>query len=148
MNISVENIELPKDLSKLTAEELDRIAEEKGKSYANPKDGIKTNQMRNVFSNILSIKNQYNRYVTNNLHNDINFDELNRELMLLKPKIAYAVGRASGYSKEKYRDFYNLNKTAIKSVINSENKITAYENYFALMEAIIAYHKYYGGKEN
>jgi CRISPR type III-A-associated protein Csm2 len=35
----------------------------------------------------------------------------------------------------------------IDKVYKSNNKEKAYENFFEFVEAIVAYHKYYGGKD-
>jgi len=37
---------------------------------------------------------------------------------------------------------------AIDGVVNSENKVRALENFLALLEAVVAYHKFHGGREN
>lgn len=66
--------------------------------------------------------------------------------ILLKPKLAYAVGRAKKDSKEKkdrfvthYKiaDFYNVMSKAIDLVKDEKS----FSNFISVFEAIVAYHK-------
>ena len=67
--------------------------------------------------------------------------------VLLKPKLAYAVGRAkqnSGNGKYyKIEDLYNVLSNAIDVVVDHavKNKEIAFKNFIAMLEAIVAYHK-------
>ncbi len=125
------------------AEELIKISEARAQVYAK---SIKTNQVRNFFSHIQTIKNDF----TKKKHSDVgSLDELDKSLILIKPKLAYAVGRAGNKEKIDYKDFQALINESIDKTIktNQEKKQEAYVNFFAFIEAIIAYHKYYGGKD-
>lgn len=57
------------------------------------------------------------------------------DFILLKPKLAYAVGRADKNSK--IRDFYEVMAAAIDLVTNE----TEFQNFIKIFEAIVAYHK-------
>ena len=57
------------------------------------------------------------------------------EFILLKPKLAYAVGRDKNTTKIK--DFYKVMSNAIDAVTN-ENE---FNNFIKIFEAIVAYHK-------
>lgn len=57
------------------------------------------------------------------------------DFILLKPKLAYAVGRADKNSK--IRDFYEVLAPAIDLVSNE----TEFRNFIKIFEAIVAYHK-------
>ena len=57
------------------------------------------------------------------------------DFILLKPKLAYAVGRADKDSK--IRDFYEVLAPAIDLVSNE----TEFRNFIKIFEAIVAYHK-------
>lgn len=68
--------------------------------------------------------------------------------VMLKPKLAYAVGRAKQKAKKdvrevKIEDFYNVISKAIDDVVNSpENeKDIVFKNFITAFEAIVAYHK-------
>ena len=70
------------------------------------------------------------------------YKEIN--FLLLKPKLAYAVGRAKdGKKYYKIEDLYNVLSKAIDVVTSDEttNKQQAFKNFIAIFEAIVAYHK-------
>lgn len=57
------------------------------------------------------------------------------DFILLKPKLAYAVGRAD--KKSKIKDFYYVMSDAIDLVHNEKQ----FNNFIKVFEAIVAYHK-------
>lgn len=67
------------------------------------------------------------------------------EFVMLKPKLAYAVGRAKQSGKRgkhlKIEDFYAIMADAIDKVENSKDKLKAFKNFITAFEAIVAYHK-------
>ena len=58
------------------------------------------------------------------------------DFILLKPKLAYAVGRAKD-PKAKINDFYLVIANAIDRVKNEKQ----FKNFIQIFEAIVAYHK-------
>ncbi len=58
------------------------------------------------------------------------------DFVLLKPKLAYAVGRAKD-SNAKINDFYKIIANAIDKVHNEQQ----FKNFIKIFEAIVAYHK-------
>ena len=73
-----------------------------------------------------------------------NFNEA--EFVMLKPKLAYAVGRARQSGRkgtyQKIEDFYKVLADGIDKVISSPDKALARRNFITIFEAIVAYHKY------
>ncbi len=70
---------------------------------------------------------------------------------MLKPKLAYAVGRQSRQDKEKVDRFYQTISQAIDAVQidqmeDSKELNHRFKNFVNLFEAIVAYHKYHGGE--
>ena len=67
------------------------------------------------------------------------------EFVMLKPKLAYAVGRAKRNVRKnnsaKIEDFYHVLADAIDKVGQSANKQVAFKNFITIFEAIVAYHK-------
>lgn len=64
--------------------------------------------------------------------------------ILLKPKLAYAVGRVKdGKKYYKIEDLYNVLTYAIDVVVEEDelNKKIAFKNFIEIFEAIVAYHK-------
>lgn len=72
------------------------------------------------------------------------------DIAMLNPLLAYAVGRDkdnSGRNKTRIFEFFEEMSKAI-SAIRTDNLKADYDNFIQIFEAIVAYHKYYGGKEN
>jgi CRISPR-associated protein Csm2 len=73
------------------------------------------------------------------------------DFIMLKPKLAYAVGRVRQKNlkckERRIEDFAEVISTSIDITINSTNRMEAFKNFINFFEAIVAYHKRYG-KEN
>lgn len=99
---------------------------------------ISTSQLRKVLSAVLVIQNEIEQ-------KNIVRDELPLEISLrikyLEARLAYQAGRDEGRN---YRDklFIPLIH-AVKEIGNSYNK---FKRFAVMMETIVAYHKFYGGK--
>lgn len=110
-------------------------SDEFGKHLATDSDdfiGITTSQIRKFFGELRSIEAQSFQKFTLS------------EVLLLKPKLAYAVGRdKTKRVKSKIGDFYLELSSAIKEIENVEH----FGNFVKLVEAVVAYHKYHGGKD-
>lgn len=67
------------------------------------------------------------------------------EFVMLKPKLAYAVGRAKQNGKkgkfQKIEDFNYVMADAIDKVEKSNDKAKAFRNFITAFEAVVAYHK-------
>ena len=123
------------DLSKLSPEDIDSISESIGKDLADRYRGIKTNQVRNIFSSVMALRSNLKA------NRDKGFtDELHNELVLLKPKLAYAVGR-----NKNVKPLYELLSDGISATVNSSDKLQSLKNFIQLVESIVAYHKFFGG---
>lgn len=123
--------EQPIDLDNITPQELNRRSEALGKELARD---ITTNQIRNIYGAVQHIRVRASRPHL--------ADDINRSLIFLKPKLAYASGR-----QKKLISLRNVLVQAIDSVVQSKNPERARENFFILMESVVAYHRFYGGKE-
>lgn len=73
------------------------------------------------------------------------------DFIMLKPKLAYAVGRVrkqySKCSERRIEDFAEVISKAIDIVNSSKDNELAFKNFMNFFEAIVAYHKRYG-KDN
>ncbi len=96
-----------------------------GKFIAN--NGLTTSQIRTAFGEMRRI--QINGY-----------EGLKTDFILLKPKLAYAVKRHNKPGLTKFFDFFSIGYEVVDSEIQ-------FKNFMQLMEAVLAYHKYYDGKE-
>lgn len=127
-----QTLNLPNDLADATPQIIDKVADQKGKEF----NKIRTNQIRNVFSHINKIRTTFKNQKEWSA-------EIERDLVLLKPKLAYAAGR-----QHVVKQFQEFLSKQISATVSSKNKVKALENFFALVEAIVAYHKFHGGRDN
>lgn len=110
-----------------------QFAERFGKYLAEKEDltePLTTSQLRKFFG---EVKRQQM----------IGYDDT--EFVMLKPKLAYAVGRAKQNGRkgkhQKIEDFYLVMADAIDKVETSSDKPKAFKNFITAFEAIVAYHK-------
>ncbi|HPN39738.1 MAG TPA: type III-A CRISPR-associated protein Csm2 [Melioribacteraceae bacterium] len=128
-----------KDLALLQPEDINSIGESFGKTLANTSTGIRTSQVRNIYSAIISIRTKLKN--KNNTNNKID-DDIKTDLILIKPKLAYATGRVKNV-----KPLYELLSKAIDCSINSQNQVKSVSNLISIVETIVAYHKFFGGKD-
>jgi CRISPR-associated protein Csm2 len=113
--------DLRKIIKEGNAKELNEFAKKKGEELV--KEKLSTSQIRAVLSEIQRIHE---------------FDK--NKLQLIRPKLAYAAGR---HAKIKgVRIFQELVDKAIEMVEDQET----FENFRNFVEAIVAYHRYFGGE--
>lgn len=84
-------------------------------------ENITSSQLRNIFTVAKKAKSK-------------------NDLFIMRPKIAYAYGRAE---KEELKKLLFFLDKQIQNVVEDDDV----KKFQELFEAIIAYHKYYGGKE-
>lgn len=144
------------NLDVITPEKIVEIAKEKGEDFSK---NIKTNQIRNFYSAINSIRQKanekakfkYDEKDEESKQKEENkqklaelTNQINMEIILLEPKLAYATGRQPAV-----RGFYNLIKEAVIAYknVNDNDKDKAVANFIILIESVVAYHKFFGGKD-
>jgi CRISPR-associated protein Csm2 len=125
----MDTINIP-SLDTIAAQDLNKLAEKYAEIFVR-QDRLKTHQLRNVFSSIEKMRSTYKSKKS--------YDAVEKDLILLKPKIAYAAGR----QKSVRYNFYPFVKSAIDSVDNAKDKEVALSNFFALMESVVGYHKFF-----
>lgn len=67
-----------------------------------------------------------------------------RQILLLKPKLAYARGRAEGRKRDSYQKLETALGQAIDAIAPQD--VETFRRFCQFFEAILAYHKAYGGK--
>ena len=102
------------------------FADKSGKFMAN--NGLTNSKIRGVYGEIKRIQMA-------------TFEKEKAAFYLLKPKMAYAVGR------DKFNQGLNLFKKIFDDCFPLVTNETQYKNFCNLIEAILAYHKSYGGKD-
>lgn len=117
-----------KDLSALGAERIVQIAEQVGKRLSPQGINLKINQIRRFLDEArqieVDVKKGQSPFPSD-------------RVVLLLPKLAYAVGR-----EQKVKDLMIVLDPAIRSASRSAGN---FEKFLRLIEAIVAYHRYYGG---
>lgn len=93
---------------------------------------LSTSQLRKFFGELRRI--------------DSDFDNKKTGILMLKPMLAYAVGRDK--SNTKVRDFEKEIAKGIGYIRLGDraHERTDFKNFLKIFEAIVAYHKFYGGK--
>jgi CRISPR-associated protein Csm2 len=101
----------------------------------NVKDkGLTTSQIRNIFTKVKEIETK-------------GINKMKADFIMLKPLTAYACKRAGKEGFNIMKD--NFINPAIDQVIQDEDEAVIekrFNNFAKLFEAILAYHKAYGGK--
>lgn len=122
-------------------------AEDRIKSLKRGKDnkfGLTTSQLRKFLSMIVSLKQKVEQEVRKN-HSDTLSADLKMEIYFLKVMISYQAGREQGYGHY-IQDF--IDKTeVIKFIEEIEDDAQKFRIFCKYVEALVAYHKYYGGKD-
>ena len=125
------------DLGSISPQDLDAAAD---RAARNLKDRqVKTNQIRNLYGSVQRIRAFRDR------HGDVDAvrEELIRQLIFLKPKLAYASGRTTGL-----KDLRQMLVEAIDGLVASPRFGQALEHFFLHMESSVAYHRYYSPSDN
>ena len=134
------------DLLNMSPQKLNDLARSSAETIAQ-KDRLKTHQLRNVFSAIEKMRTLHKKTVKSKDEKKTkeNRDQLEMQLIMLKPKLAYAAGR----QKSVRYNFFPLVENAVNGVDkvlkseNTDDHDKAYARFFALMESVVAYHKFY-----
>ena len=102
---------------------------------------LKTNQIRKFLTAVNAITNKVNVYKAKHLDATELPDELAGEIQFLKVKAAYQAGREGNV-----RDF--MRQSEMKHHIEAiGTSIAKYEAFAHYVEALVAYHKFYGGRD-
>ncbi|HLW41376.1 MAG TPA: type III-A CRISPR-associated protein Csm2 [Flavobacterium sp.] len=122
----------------ITQTALDSISDWCKKDLSNRYSGVSTSKLRKFYGEVKRIQSV-----------GIDSEKGKRGFQMLKPKMAYAVGREK--NNEKFKDLFEFLSTAIGYVNidahNSEGLKDRFSNFTQLFEAIVAYHKFHGGQE-
>jgi len=111
------------------------------------KNALSTSQIRNFYGEVRNLQTILS------LHENMSDDEFNdkilKRVLLLRPRLAYSAARtAKNNNKHRIIDFQAIMDLEISKIINAENKRKQFEEFMDFFEAILAYHKAYGGTEN
>ena len=106
------------------------FAEYLAKKDNNGKTALTTSQLRKFFGEVRRIES--------------NFSKNKNDIVMLNPILAYAVGRNNN---SKIKDFAEEMSVGISAVrLGTQSDLSDFKNFIKLFEAVVAYHKYFGGK--
>lgn len=109
-------------------------AEEFGKRLK--ERNVKRSQFRRVFTHIKKIQANVE---SKKLDKTANIPgEILKEILLLKPKMAYTAGRHTNIT-----DFYDV----VVKFVNGMKTVTEFNRFYDFVEATLAYHRYHGGRD-
>lgn len=132
---SISKAELEKIIGEDTSEAIQTLVKEADRFGEKLSRKLTTSQIRNIFGEVRAIEQDVPAGAT----------ELpigvQRRLLMLKPKLAYQVGRFS--NNDALRAFADTLSAAIDLVGNDARR---FHTFVDLFEAILAYHRRYGGK--
>lgn len=107
-----------------------KFADDFGKFLSRP---LSSSQIRNVYGELKRIQMK-------GIKNE------KTSFLLLKPKLAYAAARDNAKGLLPLKDVFNKAFDAVETSDLTKAEIQ-FENFMDFMEAILAYHKSYGGKQ-
>lgn len=106
---------------------------------------LKTNQIRKILTAVNILKNKVDIYKIANPKAKKLDEELQMEIEFLRVNIAYQIGREKG-KENLVREFVEK-ADLLNMVKNINGDIKAFENFCRYIEALVAFHKFYGGQE-
>lgn len=106
----------------------------------NGKIKLKTNQIRKILAAINTLNNKVQIYKLKNKTKELNADLAN-EIKYQKVMLVYQSGR-----QEDVKNFV-LRAKLLERIDDIGTSIAKYENFVRYVEALVAYHKFYGGKD-
>lgn len=116
------------DLKKLSMERLVEIADHVGSAVSKR---VKMNQIRRFLDGA--------RKVEAELKSREKFDAVKDQIVLLRPKLAYAAGR-----NQDVKELAEILDIAVKSAAQTQEN---FMKFLRFMESIIAYHRFHGGRD-
>lgn len=106
---------------------------------------LTTSQIRKFLSAVNSVANKVTIYKAQNQGTKELSDDLAAEIKYLQVPLVYQAGREG--KDRTIKDF--IKKTNIIEYINGiGTNLKAFETFARYIEALVAYHKFYGGSEN
>jgi CRISPR-associated protein, csm2 family len=110
-------------------------------SRGNSVIALKTNQIRKFLSAVTTLTNKVKHYKMRNPNEKELPEELAAQVQYLRVKMAYQAGRDKAV-----KEFVEKAQLDV-AICSIKNSIETYEKFARYMEALVAYHKYYGGKD-
>ena len=121
-----------RNLKAVKPDRLVQIADQAGKELR----PIKMNQIRRFLDGVRRLESKQKG-------SQAHVADLQADLHMLRPKLAYAVGRADQREKPHFVALMNILDPAIQAA--AEDPKECFDKLLRLVEGIIAYHRFHGG---
>ena len=109
---------------------------------------LTSTQIRNVYEEVkrieATLKGKMKDIADRDDAEKNDFEIVRTDFLLLRPKIAYAAKRAKSKGMTKFK---TLMDEAHSAVLEGTNEVQSFLNFSKFFEAILAYHKVYGGQD-
>ena len=106
---------------------------------------LKTNQIRKILTAVNILKNKVDIYKIANPQAKKLDEELQMEIEFLRVNITYQIGREKG-KENLVREF--VEKADLLNMVKDiDGDIKAFEKFCKYVEALVAFHKFYGGQD-
>ena len=130
-------------MAKDIATQAENVIKSLGKqdSYGNMRFNLKTNQIRKFLTAVNTVTGKIDIYRVNSEQALTLPEELAAEVKYLKIKIAYQAGR-----ERSVKEFVEKAEL-IRWIDEVGNSVERYEQFAKYVEALVAYHKFYGGRD-
>jgi CRISPR-associated protein Csm2 len=121
---------------------LTETAEKIGEALAND---VTTSQIRNIFGTVRMIEQE-----VKTLEDDKPLPiRVQRDLQMLRPKLAYQYGRVQGRDDDRKKAAMGaLTSILSEAIALVGSDVRRFRNFMDFFEAILAYHRRYGGRAN
>jgi len=124
--------EIKKELPSILGGDSKKLVESARRLGEHLSGGLSTSQIRSIFSEVKQMRE---------------YEKDKHRLNLLRPKMAYTAGRHGKMKGGKLTgpivDLQEILDKCIERISSEEE----FENFKSFFEAILAYHRYYGGRE-
>lgn len=118
-----------------------KIESDDGKTFYDSSKLLSTTQIRKFLAAVNKISEEFNVYLIETPNAKTLSEKLQAEIKFLKVKLAYQIGR-----DKKVRAFAEA-ADLIKEIDKIKNSIEEYKKFARYIEALVAFHKFYGGKD-
>ena len=118
-----------------------------GTGKCDARNVVTTSQIRKILTAIGTITEKVNVYRIQNPDCSEKLpEELQAEIKFLKVKLAYQIGRSNSKWGNPVKDFEKA-ADLIKEIDAIKDSTKAWQVFANYMEALVAFHKYYGGRD-
>lgn len=122
-------------------------AEEVMRTLSQSKNMVTTSQIRKFLTAVNTVKEKISMYrMDNKEKNDLLPVSLQAQIKYLKVKLAYQIGRNKGKYGNPVEAF-EKEAGLMKWIDEIKGSAKEYDKFFNYIEALVAYHKFYGGRD-